>query len=81
MAALAYEPLPPEVLDPILHLAGQLITVTGYLAVAAILVVSIRAWLRYESGAAAVDLWKEVLVILLCAAVAVQTFDIANWAH
>jgi hypothetical protein len=81
MATLASEPLPPEVLDPILHLAGQLITVTGYLAVAAILVVSIRAWLRYESGAAAVDLWKEVLVILLCAAVAGQTFDIANWAH
>ncbi|MGW4719924.1 hypothetical protein [Nocardia sp. NPDC004260] len=81
MAAFSAQPLPPEVLDPILHLAGQLITVTGYLAVAAILVVGIRAWLRYESGATAVDLWKEVLVILLCAAVAVQTFDIANWAH
>lgn len=80
MSLLAYEPLPPQVLDPILHLAGQLITLIGYLAVAAILVVSIRAWVRYEDGASALGLWKEILIILFCAALAAQTFDIANWA-
>ncbi|WP_331761213.1 hypothetical protein OG225_42830 (plasmid) [Nocardia sp. NBC_01377] len=78
---LAYQKLPDEVTGPILKLAGQLITLSGYLAVAAILVVSIRAWLRYDDGAAAIDLWKEILIILFCAAVAAKTFDIAEWAN
>ncbi|WP_280386623.1 hypothetical protein [Nocardia wallacei] len=77
---LAYQPLPPEVVDPIEHLAGQLITIVGYLAVAAIIGLSIRAWWRYDHGADAVDLWKELLIICACAAVATSTFDIAEWA-
>lgn len=78
---LAYQQLPDEVTAPILKLAGQLITLSGYLAVAAILVVSIRAWLRYDDGASVIDLWKEILIILFCAAVAAKTFDIAEWAN
>jgi hypothetical protein len=77
----AFQPLPAQVIDPIMHLAGQLISLSGYFAVAAILVVAIRAWLRYENGAAALDLWRELLIILFLAAVAAKTFDIANWFH
>ncbi|MBU3063116.1 hypothetical protein KO481_16470 [Nocardia sp. NEAU-G5] len=77
----AFEPLPPQVVDPIMHLAGQLISLSGYFAVAAIIVVAIRAWLRYHNGADALDLWRELLIILFLAAVAAKTFDIANWFH
>ena len=80
MTVLAYQPLPPEVISPILRLAAQLISLTGYFALGAILVVSIRAWWRYENGAGFADLWIEILIILFCAAVAVQTFNIADWA-
>ncbi|MGF6881768.1 hypothetical protein ABH933_001279 [Nocardia sp. GP40] len=77
--ARAFEHLPPQVIDPIMHLAGQLISLSGYFAVAAIIVVAIRAWLRYQNGADALELWREILIILLLAAVAAQTFDIATW--
>ncbi|MFJ9370560.1 hypothetical protein ACIRRA_39900 [Nocardia sp. NPDC101769] len=81
MATLAYQQLPDSVTRPLLNLASQLISLTGIFAVGAILILSVRAWLRYDRGADFIDLWKELLVILFCAAVAMKTFDIANWFH
>lgn len=76
------DPLPAQVLDPLLKLAGQLIGLAGYFAVGGIIAAGISGTLRYYRGGEHVaDYWREVLSILFCAAVAARTFDIASWLH
>lgn len=76
------EQLPPQVLDPLLQLGGQLISLAGYFALAAMFAAIIRGCARYYNGAHTIaDFWRELLIILLAASIAARTFDIATWLH
>ncbi|NKY53953.1 hypothetical protein [Nocardia vermiculata] len=76
---LLADQLPPAVLDPLLDLGGQLIGLAGYFALGAMLAAIISGCVRYHEGATITTFWRELLVILLCAALAARTFDIASW--
>lgn len=73
--------LPPEVLEPLLQLGGQLIGLAGYFALGALFAAVIAGCLRYDEGATIAHFWRELLIILICAAIAARTFDIASWLH
>ncbi|WP_280461003.1 hypothetical protein [Nocardia carnea] len=75
------EQLPAEVLDPLLQLGGQLIGLAGYFALGAMFAAIIVGGLRYYEGATVAHFWRELLIILISAAIAARTFDIASWLH
>jgi hypothetical protein len=79
--AILADQLPPEVLEPLLKLGGQLIGLAGYFALGAMFVAIIIGCVRYYEGATIAHFWRELLVILICAAIAARTFDIASWLH
>lgn len=80
--AILAEQLPATVLEPLLQLGGQLIGLVGVFALGAIFAAIIRGIWRYHNGAHAIaDFWRELLVILIAAAIAARTFDIATWLH
>ncbi|AYF78151.1 hypothetical protein D7D52_34850 [Nocardia yunnanensis] len=80
--AILAEQLPSNVLDPLLQLGGQLIGLAGYFALGAMFLAIIRGCYRWWDGANTIaEFWRELLVILPCAAIAARTFDIASWLH
>lgn len=80
-AVVLAEQLPAEVLEPLSKLGGQLIGLSGYFALGAMFAAIIAGGLRYYEGATIAHFWRELLIILLCAAISARTFDIASWLH
>lgn len=76
---LAYQPLPDEVTRPLLELGGFLAGLVGLFALLGLLTSAARAAIRYFNGAGFHDIWKEILLFIVCAGVSVHTFDLANW--
>lgn len=78
---LAYQDLPADVTRPLYELGGYLAGIVGWLALLGLLSAAARAVVRYLNGAGYHDLWKEIVVFMLCAGISVHTFDLANFLH
>ncbi|MEU8901249.1 hypothetical protein AB0C65_35650 [Nocardia sp. NPDC048505] len=77
---LAYQQLPPEVLDPLLKFGSYLIALVGVIATILLLTTTIRAIRNYFNGYGLLDtLAKDIAYAVGCAALAAMTFTIAAY--